>query len=658
MTSEAGDTGSLVARALMARMASVIQHAQQVQQRVDPPPAIPVEDDAHWTGLPYRRGSIVRWRPSLRRPRRGWQGATDRAALGTVRARRADGGVSVDFGPVLGVACDVTEVVADDVALQIRPGVLVHVKHSVTMPMFGWGNVNNRTVGMVREVNSEGEAEVDFVEAPGGWRCLVLELDPVPLHDAAEVSRRGLHAEAVVGLYSFPIGAAVGVKAAVVEPRHQWGPVRPGSVGRVAGVNSATAQLLVNFPEADHWRAHPEDIEVVPWADRVRVGARVRVRPTVARPRYDWPDGVTHLSTGEVVSLTHDGRVLTTFAGSAFPDRPFVFQLKELEPDGWADSAAAAEAASNVQAALATLAAAQPSTAVAASAAEASPGVVPSPARGALSRSAAARAACAAAAATGTQTAAQSSAVLAAAAPFGGDVLGGGVLGGGVGNGSAFDGPSLRSGGLRPPPCQPAVARVVCFPEDSVLGVLCPITLDVMRDPVVAADGETYERVAIEAHYASAAEHGKPAKSPLTNAEVDVRLVPNRSMQRLIVERQRVNALGAQTVAAVASAAAETAVATIHSVAASPMAAGRVDGASLPQSGRVQSAGQGRKRKAPLDTASLSLLGEVAAAVGQRERRPRATAAAAVARAAMPPPPSRGPPPTAREERARVPKSK
>jgi hypothetical protein len=38
---------------------------------------------------------------------------------------------------------------------------------------------------------------------------------------------------------------------------------------------------------------------------------------------------------------------------------------------------------------------------------------------------------------------------------------------------------------------------LVRFPDDVKLGVLCPITLDVMRDPVVAADGETYERAAI-----------------------------------------------------------------------------------------------------------------------------------------------------------------
>ena len=53
-----------------------------------------------------------------------------------------------------------------------------------------------------------------------------------------------------VGLYSLPIGAAVRVKPSVLEPRHSWGQVRPGSVGRVLGTDPASgSQILVNFPE-------------------------------------------------------------------------------------------------------------------------------------------------------------------------------------------------------------------------------------------------------------------------------------------------------------------------------------------------------------------------------------------------------------------------
>jgi hypothetical protein len=49
----------------------------------------------------------------------------------------------------------------------------------------------------------------------------------------------------------------------------------------IAGVCLTSSQLFVNFPEADHWRAHPEDIEVSEVAQGVSVGATVRVRPSI-----------------------------------------------------------------------------------------------------------------------------------------------------------------------------------------------------------------------------------------------------------------------------------------------------------------------------------------------------------------------------------------
>lgn len=58
---------------------------------------------------------------------------------------------------------------------------------------------------------------------------------------------------------------------------------------------------------------------------------------------------------------------------------------------------------------------------------------------------------------------------------------------------------------------------------------LCPITQEVMQDPVVAADGTTYERSAITAWVLA---HGT---SPLTRAPLSVdRLLPNRSLRSMI----------------------------------------------------------------------------------------------------------------------------
>jgi hypothetical protein len=63
----------------------------------------------------------------------------------------------------------------------------------------------------------------------------------------------------------------------------------------------------------------------------------------------------------------------------------------------------------------------------------------------------------------------------------------------------------------------------------SLYGLACPLTRQLMRDPVVASDGYTYERAAIEAWMESR------AVSPITRAPLPGReLVPNLTMRSAI----------------------------------------------------------------------------------------------------------------------------
>ena len=58
---------------------------------------------------------------------------------------------------------------------------------------------------------------------------------------------------------------------------------------------------------------------------------------------------------------------------------------------------------------------------------------------------------------------------------------------------------------------------------------LCPLTLDLMHDPVVTCDGQTYERAAIETWLA------KSPTSPLTGQSlVHLGLAPNVVLRGLI----------------------------------------------------------------------------------------------------------------------------
>ena len=62
----------------------------------------------------------------------------------------------------------------------------------------------------------------------------------------------------------------------------------------------------------------------------------------------------------------------------------------------------------------------------------------------------------------------------------------------------------------------------------------CPITLDIMRDPVVDVFGHTFERAAVEA-----ALQEKRGVSPLTNKRYPrggARLAPNYAIRQLINE--------------------------------------------------------------------------------------------------------------------------
>ena len=60
-------------------------------------------------------------------------------------------------------------------------------------------------------------------------------------------------------------------------------------------------------------------------------------------------------------------------------------------------------------------------------------------------------------------------------------------------------------------------------------GFICPLSLEIYEDPVMAADGFSYERREIEAWFA----RGKRT-SPKTNAELPhVMLVPNRDLRAM-----------------------------------------------------------------------------------------------------------------------------
>eukprot|EP01103_Thecamoeba_quadrilineata_P018955 TRINITY_DN7494_c0_g1_i1.p1 TRINITY_DN7494_c0_g1~~TRINITY_DN7494_c0_g1_i1.p1 ORF type:complete len:246 (-),score=20.27 TRINITY_DN7494_c0_g1_i1:126-863(-) len=80
--------------------------------------------------------------------------------------------------------------------------------------------------------------------------------------------------------------------------------------------------------------------------------------------------------------------------------------------------------------------------------------------------------------------------------------------------------------------------RRICiqkFENTTLRSLICPITLDVYVDPVVAADGNTYERKAIEEWFQLS---GHNPRSPLTNEPLPhTSLTPNNILKSILPEK-------------------------------------------------------------------------------------------------------------------------
>ena len=64
----------------------------------------------------------------------------------------------------------------------------------------------------------------------------------------------------------------------------------------------------------------------------------------------------------------------------------------------------------------------------------------------------------------------------------------------------------------------------------------CPLSLSIMRDPVVTADGQSYERKQIEQWFRTCRDAKEPVTSPLRAPLASDALVPNNSLRRAIDE--------------------------------------------------------------------------------------------------------------------------
>ena len=219
-------------------------------------------------------------------------------------------------------------------------------------------------IGRLPELNEA--AWPSIVHLPG-----LLQRLAGPVAPTAETIIRSATGQYAPQEVNFAVGDAVRVKLSVTKPKHGWGSVKPGDIGHVTSLEG-DEKLRVNFPNSSKWSAHAPEMELadqveavlpapaiqqllqVPreeklcvieavkcWADRqlqhlaalipnldqqlggplaaaaretlkldeeIKVGAYVRVKPSVTEPGLGW-GAVTHTVTVKVATYSSEAMV-------------------------------------------------------------------------------------------------------------------------------------------------------------------------------------------------------------------------------------------------------------------------------------------------------------------------------------------------------------
>jgi chromosome segregation ATPase len=84
---------------------------------------------------------------------------------------------------------------------------------------------------------------------------------------------------------------------------------------------------------------------------------------------------------------------------------------------------------------------------------------------------------------------------------------------------------------------QEGVSLETVLSNNNLKSILCPITMDLMTDPVMAEDNYTYSKTVLERHIRMT---GTPSKSPMTNAAMGTSYKSNWAMKGLIEELKEI----------------------------------------------------------------------------------------------------------------------
>lgn len=260
------------------------------------------EDNKEWPGE-IQKGSHVR---CVRQSYGG--GSVEIGDIGVATKREPDGDYRVDFPRQDNWCGRPSDLEVDQVAEKVRPGAIVKFKSSVAEPAYGLGAFREDNIldsaAFVVKVMHDGDVKLNFGLNfdKGAGSCLFT----AQLKEVEPVDPKTAHN------HSWPpgplqLGQAVRVPAHLDSPSTGWGSLDHDSVGYIRACRLIGCHTLYecDFPSTDGWKGKASDLEVDEVANRIRPGARVRVRKGVT-PKGGWA-GVTPRSVGTVRQIDYDG---------------------------------------------------------------------------------------------------------------------------------------------------------------------------------------------------------------------------------------------------------------------------------------------------------------------------------------------------------------
>ncbi|XP_073672917.1 uncharacterized protein [Garra rufa] len=198
----------------------------------------------------------------------------------------------------------VSDLSAKRPSVDIVVGDRVRVKPSVVTPTHKWGSVTHLSVGVVKKIQGD-LLTVDFPEQRN-WTGVVSEME--------RATSAGSDLSTKNGPVNIKVGDRVRVKPSITTPKHNWGRnITHKSVGVVKDIKDDDS-VVVDFPGHANWKGILTEMELVAIDEtigtlsldsNIKVGDKVRVKPSVVTPTHKW-GAVTHKSIGVVKKIQGD----------------------------------------------------------------------------------------------------------------------------------------------------------------------------------------------------------------------------------------------------------------------------------------------------------------------------------------------------------------